>query len=241
MAAEMDVDREVREAFFKDKETPGVFVEIGAARPDFLSVSASFRKLGWKIVAVEPNPDFCAAHRALGYDIYEYACSDTDSDDGEFFIVDSQGADYLGGSVSFESFSSLGIKDEFRDLHETVKDKTSVRTVPVKVRRLDTILALHEPDVHQVDILAVDVEGWELSVMRGFSIEKYHPRVVILENLFKKPEYEEYMRNAGFSLWRRLEPNDVYVDTKFSDSLRSRESASSWFAKLFSGVRAKKP
>lgn len=216
MAAEDDIDLLVRETFFNGKTGPGVFVEVGAARPDYLSISASFRKLGWKIVAIEPNPDFCAAHRARGHDVHEYACSDVDADDVEFFVVDSKGADYLGGSVSFESFSSLGIKDEFADLHDTVKNNTQVRTIPVKVRRLDTILRQHEPDIDHIDILAVDVEGWELNVMRGLSIDKYHPSVVILENLFNKEEYVRFMSDLGFARWRRLEPNEIYVARSFA-------------------------
>jgi FkbM family methyltransferase len=211
MAAEQDVDLKVREAFFQGTEKAGVLVEVGAAHPGYLSISASYRALGWKIVAIEPNPAFCAAHRALGHEVYEYACSDFESDETDFFVVDSQGTDYLGGNVSFESFSSLGIKGEFAALHETVKDKTKVRTVPVKVRKLDTILAEHEPDIDHVDILAVDVEGWELNVMRGFSIERYRPSVIILENLFKSEGYVAYMATAGYKLWQRLEPNDVYI------------------------------
>ena len=216
MTAEKDVDILVHDKFFKDKSEPGVFVEVGAALPDYLSISARFRDLGWKIVAIEPNPEFCAAHRSRGHQIYEYACSDVDADDMDFFVVDSQGADYLGGSVSFESFSSLGIKDEFAELHETVKNNTLVKTVPVKVRRLDTILKEHEPEIEHIDILAIDVEGWELNVLRGLSLEKYNPSVVILENLFKKDEYVEFMRKAGYSMWSRLEPNDVYVAKNFA-------------------------
>ena len=211
MAAEQDVDIEVRRAFFDGETRPGVIVEVGAAHPEFLSIGASFRKLGWKVVAIEPNPDFCAAHRALGHEVLEYACSDVERDDGDFYVVDSQGADYLGGKVSFESFSSLGIRDEFAELHETVKHTTNVRTIPVKIRKLDTILAEHAPEVEAIDIVAVDVEGWELNVMRGLSLRKYKPRVIILENLFKSDEYVAYMEKTGYKLWRRFEPNDVYV------------------------------
>jgi|ERR1035441_9223207 hypothetical protein len=103
MAAEKDIDRVVREAFFPDG-TSGVLVEVGAARPDYLSISASFRERGWKIIAVEPNPEFCALHRANGHYVLQYACSDEDKDNVDFFVVDSNGADYLGGKVSFESF-----------------------------------------------------------------------------------------------------------------------------------------
>jgi FkbM family methyltransferase len=210
MTAEHDVDRLVRDAFFA-RAASGVLVEVGAAKPDYLSISASYRALGWKVIAIEPNPDFCAAHRALGHDILEYAVSDTESDDASFFVVDSHGANYMGGTVSFESFSSLGIRGKYADLHETVKAGTSVKTIHVKVRKLDTILATHEPDLPVIDILAVDVEGWELNVMRGLTLNRYRPTVIILENLFDDAEYVAFMAARGYKRWHRLEPNDIYA------------------------------
>ena len=57
MPAEHDIDIVVKNAFFAEFK-PGVFVEVGAARPDYLSISESFRKQGWKIIAIEPNPKF---------------------------------------------------------------------------------------------------------------------------------------------------------------------------------------
>lgn len=210
MTAELNIDEVVREAFFPLWRR-GVLVEVGAARPDYLSISASFRKLGWKIIAIEPNPDFCAAHRALGYDVLEYACSDQDADDVEFFVVDSHGQHYMDGSVSFESFSSLGIRDSFASLLDTVKEKASVRPIRVKVRKLDTILAAHEPDLKRIDLLAIDVEGWELSVLKGLSLERYRPRVMIVENLFRDKRYRDMICGYGYQLWRELAPNEIYV------------------------------
>jgi hypothetical protein len=89
--------------------------------------------------------------------------------------------------------------------------KPKIHTIPVKVRKLDTILSEYEPDLREIDILAVDVEGWELNVMRGLSLKKYRPKIVILENLFKDARYVAFMQTFGYVLWRHLEPNDVYV------------------------------
>jgi hypothetical protein len=76
-----------------------------------------------------------------------------------------------------------------------VKNKTSMKSISVKVRKLDTILAEHAPEVKGIDILAVDVEGWELNVMRGLSVTRYRPGVVILENLFNDSNYLTYMND----------------------------------------------
>lgn len=218
MPAEGNIDRIILDAFFPQRPR-GVLVEVGAALPDYLSISATFRSLDWKVISIEPNPDFCAAHRAIGHAVLEYACSDEETDNAEFFVVDSKGADYMGGAVSFESFSSLGIKDEFTGLYETVKAKTSMKTISVKVRKLDTILATHEPGLAEFDVLAVDVEGWELNVLRGLSLEKYRPKVAILENVFRNPEYTAYMQSRGYELWKSIEPNEIYVPSAAMASL----------------------
>lgn len=63
--------------------------------------------LGWRVIAVEPNPVLCEASRDAGL---KYACADRDQDDVPFEVVDSHGTIYQGVSVSFESLSSLRIK-----------------------------------------------------------------------------------------------------------------------------------
>jgi FkbM family methyltransferase len=43
-----------------------------------------------------------------------------------------------------------------------------VRKIRVNVHRLDTILAEHAPEPEHIDVVSIDVEGWELEVLRGF-------------------------------------------------------------------------
>ena len=185
-----------------------MFVDVGAARPDFLSMSAYYRAAGWRVIAIEPNPEFCAAHRAQGHEVLEFACADYDADDVSFDLVDSHGAPYEGGEVSFESFSALAVKDSYRVLRDAELDITPIR---VSVRRLDSILQAHAPGLERVDIVSIDVEGWELDVLRGFSVERYRPRVLIVENVFAEDSYRHALGARGYRLWRHVAPNDVYV------------------------------
>ena len=48
-----------------------------------------------------------------------------------------------------------------------------------------------------IDILSVDVEGWELEVIAGLDLEKFKPRVMIIENLFGDPQYQLYLERQG--------------------------------------------
>ncbi|MCF7975674.1 MAG: FkbM family methyltransferase [Phycisphaerae bacterium] len=204
--AENDVDRIVRDRFFPDTKT-GIFVDVGAARPDFLSVSSLFRSGGWRIIAIEPNPAFCDLHREMGYEVLQFACGDRDEDNVDFSIVDSHNAIYEEGKVSYESFSSLGIKDSFAHL----KDDLDITKTKVSLRRLDTLLTEYAPEIETIDILSIDVEGWELDVLNGLNVSKYKPRVMIIENLFNERKYGKYMAKLRYVLWRRIYPNDVYL------------------------------
>jgi hypothetical protein len=105
--AEGNVDEAVRGRFFP-AQPAGVLVEVGAAHPAYLSLSALYRGLGWRIIAVEPNPEFCELHRAQGHVILQYACGDHDEDDVDFSVADSHGTEYGGGRVSYVSFPRLG-------------------------------------------------------------------------------------------------------------------------------------
>jgi FkbM family methyltransferase len=236
---EGEVDRLVRERFFADAGH-GVFVDVGAASPDFLSMSALYRDLGWRVIAIEPNPAFCEAHRAAGHEVLQYACSDRDEDAVDFEVVDSHGEAYEEGAVSYESFSALAVKPEFRAMRADL----DVTKIKVDVRRLDTILAEHAPDVERIDVVSVDVEGWELEVLDGLTFDRYRPAVLIVENLLGDSGYAKALRDRGYVLWRRRAPNDVYViASKLSAGeravaeLRGRSfGARKWIATLRGGL-----
>jgi FkbM family methyltransferase len=204
--AEADVDKIVQQRFFPGQNS-GFLVEVGAARPDYLSNSALYRSLGWSVISIEPNPEFCALHRERGYTILEYACGDHDEDGVDFSVVKTHGVHYLGSEVSYESHSSVAIKDE----HARLESNLDIRKIKVNLRRLDTILLTHAPEVKQIDLLSVDVEGWELEVLNGLDFSKYKPRVMVIENLFRDKKYRAYMRTNGYKLWRCVRPNDIYT------------------------------
>jgi hypothetical protein len=93
----------------------------------------------------------------------------------------------------------------------TKANELDVRRITVGVRRLDSILAVHAPDVRRIDVVSIDVEGWELEVLAGFALERYRPRVLIVENYFDDAAHAHALNARGYTLWRHVGPNDVYV------------------------------
>ncbi|MCT0231084.1 FkbM family methyltransferase [Synechococcus sp. CS-1324] len=209
--AEGAVDSLVRDTFFPGGSR-GVLVEVGAASPDYLSLGNSFRSSGWRVISIEPNPIFAEMHRERGHEIHEFACGDADLDDVAFTLAQAKnlGSRYRGGEISYESFSSLGIRGKFRKLFDTMADRFTTQEIKVRQRRLDTILDSID-GLAEVDILCIDTEGWELECLRGFSFDRFQPKVLIIEELFGKTEIDDLVGSHGYVRWQRLTPNNVYV------------------------------
>jgi FkbM family methyltransferase len=205
---EEGIDRLVRQAFFPDMSFRGVMVEVGAAGPSFLSISKHYRDSGWRVVSVEPNPQFASRHRELGHEILEYACGERD-EDGIAFQVAHPKVQATHGAVTFESFSAIAVKEEYRNHKPEAFADMDVETIHVNMRRLDTLLDYAKVD--RLDVLTVDVEGWELEVLTSLDFAQHSPRVIVIENWLRDPKYVEVVVSYGYTFVCRLYPNDVFV------------------------------
>jgi FkbM family methyltransferase len=184
-------------------------VEVGCATPELLSMSKHFRDLGWRCIGIEPNPRFVALHKACGNEVYEYAASDVEVESSDFTVVETDAA-YTDQALSGHSYSSLGVKPEYLDYKNGSISHFKQTSIKVCVRRLDSILETHCSNVQTIDYLAIDVEGYELEVMKGFSVSRFKPKVIVLENLFHNPEYDAYMQSIGYKMHSRKKYNYVY-------------------------------
>lgn len=186
----------------------GVMVEVGAAGPEYLSQSKPFRDAGWRCICVEPNPNFAQMHRDIGNEIYEYACSNCDSKDVDFYI----------NSIS-ESFSSLGVSEDIcKSSGYSGSYELSLTKIKVDVKTLDSILA--EAKVFKTDLIIIDVEGWELQVIEGFTTTKYQPKVIVLEVIGEHnyEKHHDYMLSKGYefdSFDDTTGPNSIYYNPNY--------------------------
>lgn len=195
MSAEFNTDLIVKQNYFSG-QTSGIIVEVGAAGPDVLSFSKMFRDQGWRCISIEPNPYFVKMHKDLGNEIYLYACADYDQDDADFYI---NGENYNNDAYSY---SAIKIRYDGGPI--------SPKVIKTKIRKLDYILEKEAYLEEKIDILIIDVEGWELEVMKGFDHIKYSPKIIVLENYLHDQKYNQYMNSVGFELMENIEYNYIF-------------------------------
>ena len=135
-------------------------------------------------------------HKDLGNEIYSYACADYDQDDADFYIN--------GENYNNDAYSYSAIKIRYDG------GLISPKVIKTKIRKLDYILEKEAYLEEKIDILIIDVEGWELEVMKGFDHIKYSPKIIVLENYLHDQKYNQYMNSVGFELMENIEYNYIF-------------------------------
>lgn len=178
-------------AFFP--EAKGTVVEVGANDPTQLSQSRAFEERGWQAILVEPHPRYAQRLREQRKGrVFECACGRPE-DAGTSLTL------YLSGGES-------SVSTDLMQPHGLARVEGQVQ---VEVRTLDSIL--DEAQVESIDLLSIDVEGFELPVLQGIDLRRRRPRLVLLEDHLYDLTKHRHMTAQGYALMRRAGANSWYV------------------------------
>lgn len=184
------------------RKTTGVCVEVGANNGVDDSTSLFFEKIGWKCILIEPDPSLCQkireARKAL---IYEYAASNGNGVT-TLYVVE--------GAARSDGLSTISINKEAHGRIKSFGFKS--RPVRVQTMTLDNILIDAQIDGH-IDFISIDVEGHEKEVLEGFSLIKWKPKIMLVEDNsnFENNVINNYLRKFGYVRFRRTGVNDWYT------------------------------
>ena len=174
----------------------GVIVDVGANRGVILE-AAMLRFAPSKVVAIEPLPDAFGVLRTKFASLSHvalYQCA----------VGDSVGEAVLHVSRFEEASSLLPMTDEASGLFG--RDLQTKDSIVVPVRTLDSIVA--QEQLQSVDLLKLDVQGFELRVLRGAVETLRRTKVVMAEVAFylqyengtRFDDLNEFLRDHGFML-----------------------------------------
>jgi len=197
--AEFETDKYILEECFP--EYIGTMAEIGAGPTVVYSMSKAFREKGWRTICVEPNPYYVNEHKKEGNEIYQYAISDYVALDQNFEIIEL-GAGYE--NTEFQNgIAYSGIK------HRYILDNNfKIKNIKVDIVTLNWLFDYLK--IEKIDFVSIDVEGWELDVMRGFDTVLYKPKIILLENYEHNESYNLYMNSIGYTLKNKIQYNYIY-------------------------------
>jgi FkbM family methyltransferase len=145
----------------------GFYVDVGANDPDIDNVTRVFYERGWSGINIEPlfvNSIELRKKRARDINL-EIAVGETEGS-----ITFYEVGKWHGYSTTDAKIAAQHRKDGL----EVVEHK-------VPVRKLSDVLDESAKN-KTIDFLKIDVEGTELSVLRGMDLRRHRPKIILLES-----------------------------------------------------------
>ena len=160
----------------------GVYVEVGGNDGMACSNTLLFERLGYRCVVVEPIPYLARRIRRNRQCTVVEAAADSTSGEARFLVA-------RGGDT-------LSTLDNENRIRSRIDEHPDIERIRVVTKTLDSILeeAGLVAGVDRLDLVSVDVEGNEIPVLHGFSIRRWRPRVVIVED-------NSYCRDRSIRSW----------------------------------------
>lgn len=200
--------------FFGHKFT-GVFLEVGANHPEFLSNTNLLERNGWSGVLIEPVPALAKLLREKrpNSKVFEAAVSAPNS----------------------VAKGYLAIPDCGDTLAKLVFDKDLPGVVgEVDVTTIDNVL--DQAGIQRVDFLSIDIEGAEIEALKGFSFDRYRPRLIIIEDHVHDLKIHRFLTSKRYKLFDRTGCNGWYIPVKDQNPIVPVTSRLELFRRYFLGM-----
>lgn len=193
-------------SFFPNVEH-GYYVDIGAAHPDYLSVTKYFYTKGWHGVNVEPNERlFGLITHARPRDLSFRAAISNSTEKKAVF------REYLGDGLST---LSKKIQQSYEKNESAVLKYN--RDYEVPVRTLGDVLK--ESKLPEIHFMKVDVEGFEYEVLESNDWVAYRPHILCIEANHVDKDWHKLLEKNSYSRLFHDGLNDYYADIKFYKEL----------------------
>ena len=191
-----------------DHQGEGFFIEAGAFDGYRYSVTYALECIGWRGLLVEALPEAAerCRQRRTASRVVQSALSKPGSPQSATFTVLQ---DQYGGMLSYLKASEQHLRDTSWAAKQTI-------TVPVTT--LDALLADHSGPI---DVVVLDLEGGELDALAGSDLERFKPRILMIEDNThgRDPGIANFMSRFPYELAWRVAVNQIYVRKDEKDLL----------------------
>ena len=151
---------------FQERPT-GFYVDIGAYHPKHLSNTYYFYQRGWHGINIDAMPGSMKLfYRLRPRDINIEAAIAAETSEKTFYVFNGRALNTLDSQLA-----------EQRNEGET----RLIEIHTVKTQRLDTILAERLPTGKQIQFMSIDVEGYDLEVLKSNDWSQFRPEYILVE------------------------------------------------------------
>jgi len=199
---------------FEGQKT-GFYVDVGAHHPKRFSNTYFFYKQGWRGINIDAMPGSMKLfNKVRPKDInLEKAISDKKQ------------------ILTYYIFNEPALNGFSKELSEERDGKSNYfikLTKDIETVTLDEILDNYLPKNQEIDFLSIDVEGHDFIVLKSINLEKYRPKVILIEILgsslseINNNEISQYLKSYGYLVYAKAMNTVFFIDDYFFNKLKTK-------------------
>lgn len=203
LAYSQDGEDMVLHSFYEEQYGhKGYYVDIGAHHPYRFSNTQFFYDKGWCGINIDPTPNSIKAfekHRKRDINL-------------------NLGIAQQKSSLTFYQFDEPGLNSFDKEISYDRNENTPynlIKETTIDVVPLSEVLDKHLPKNQAIDFFDIDVEGFDLEVLKSNNWEKYLPNYILVECSFdtenlKEDEIHCFLVEKSYQLVARTQRTSFY-------------------------------
>ena len=196
-------------------ENNGFYVDVGAHHPFRFSNTYLYYRLGWRGINIDAMPGSMSLFQ-------KKRPRDINLEIG-IGKIKSKLNFYIFNESALNTFDELLAKSRINEIWKIVE------IVQVPVLRLADVLKEKIPDHQPITFFSIDVEGFDLDVLKSNDWQYFRPKVILTEHLERTmrelmdSELTLYLEDLGYILFSKTVNTCFFVDQTYLDMVKKHE------------------
>jgi FkbM family methyltransferase len=206
------------ERFFKNiNVNKGVYIDVGCNHPFFNNYTYLLYKSGWSGINIDLDFHYI--------DMFNYFRQNDFNK--QVAIAEKQGEADL-----FFYHNKSAINTLSKEMHYS-RGSAAKEIRKINTETLSNVISNSPYRDKKINLLTIDVEGFEMNVLKGFDLEKYSPEMIVVEYmdpLMKKEEFYNqninnvvnselynFMKDRNYTFVNWLHADLIFINNKIRD------------------------
>jgi FkbM family methyltransferase len=203
-------DQFLNEVLFNNKKN-GFFIDIGAHDGVTISNSLFFeRHNNWDGICIEPNPNVFGKLAETRKSLNLNVCIGDANQVVKFTQIEGYSEMLSGVSDKFDARHLERIN---REIESKGGKKIEIDVKMIKLEDIDNIMN------SAIDFISIDTEGNELDIIKSINLNNLDVKSIVIENNYNDLRINDYLSNFGFELFYKLDCDEIYVSSKYINSV----------------------
>ena len=189
--------------FFKNK-SKGFYVDIGCFHPVMYNNTCGLFNIGWSGINIDLNQTSIDMFNIIRPNDYNICAAISDEIEEKDIFFDDHFSPVNTIAKSFYDTSNKKIS--FKNLQKR----------KILTKKFDDVIK-NIKNLPEINFLNIDCEGHDLSVLKGFNLQKHNPELICIEthyvNKNETPQYQDIlslMQKNNYTIFERCGPSSIF-------------------------------